>query len=137
MSSQSLNPPVESGKMNALGRLSTPRAEDVRVMRMVLFLAVVANSVDLVFTTLGIHWLGNREGNPLLAGLVQNHWWVFVLLKGLVIPLLILQLNAYRKGSPRLATAGIILVTIALTVAVGQWLGWMAGRMSVATMLKL
>jgi uncharacterized membrane protein len=137
MSSLSLNPAVESGKISGRGRHSTPLAKDVRVMRMVLFLAVVANSVDLVATTLGIHWLGNREGNPLLAGLVQNHWGVFVLLKGLVIPLLILQLNAYRKGSPRLATAGIILVTIALTIAVGQWLGWMAGKMSVAAMLKL
>ena len=118
-----------------LGRLSRTLAEDFGVMRIILFLAVVANSVDLLFTTLGIHWLGNREGNPLLAGLVQNHWWVFVLLKGLVIPLLILQLNAYRKGSPRLATAGIILVTIALTVAVGQWLGWMAGKATVAALL--
>jgi hypothetical protein len=122
-------------KSLGLGRLSRHLAEDFGMMRMVLFLAVVANSVDLLFTTLGIHWLGNREGNPLLAGLVQNHWWVFVLLKGLVIPLLILQLNAYRKGSPRLATAGIILVTIALTVAVGQWLGWMAGKATVAALL--
>jgi uncharacterized membrane protein len=121
--------------MKSLGRLSRHLAVDFGIMRMVLFLAVVANSVDLLFTTLGIHWLGNREGNPLLAGLVQNHWWVFVLLKGLVIPLLILQLNALRKGSPRLATAGIILVTIALTVAVGQWLGWMAGKATVAALL--
>jgi uncharacterized membrane protein len=121
--------------MEARGRPSRLEAEEFRVMRMVLFLAVAANSVDLVATTLGIHWLGNREGNPLLAGLAQNHWWLFVLLKGLVIPLLILQLNSYRKTSPRLATAGIIVITIALTVAVGQWLGWMAGKWAVATML--
>jgi len=137
MSSPSLNRLAESEKMTAGRGLSSHPAGEIRVMRMVLFLAMAANSVDLVFTTLGIHWMGNREGNPLLAGLVQDHWWTFVLIKGVVIPLLILQLNAYRKGSPRLATAGIILVTLALTVAVGQWLGWMAGKMSVAAMLKL
>jgi uncharacterized membrane protein len=100
-------------------------------MRMVLFLAVAANSVDLFATALGIHWLGNREGNPLLAGLAHNHWWLFVLVKGVVVPLLILRLYTYRKGSPALATVGMIMVTIALTVAVGQWIGWIAARWTV------
>lgn len=97
-------------------------------MRLVLFIAIAANCADLVATTLGIHWFGNREGNPLLAGLAHNHWWLFVLVKGAFVPLLILRLDSYRRGSPVLATAGIILVTIALTVAVGQWIGWMAAR---------
>ena len=106
-------------------------------MRLVLFIAVVANCADLVATTLGIHWLGNREGNPLLAGLAHNHWWLFVLIKGGLVPLLILRLDSYRRGSPVLATAGIILITIVLTVAVGQWIGWMAARLHVATVLRL
>lgn len=106
-------------------------------MRLVLFIAVVANSADLLATTFGIHYYGNREGNPLLAGLAHNQWWLFVLVKGAVVPLLILRLDSYRKGSPVLATAGIILITIVLTVAIGQWIGWMAGRTYVATHLGL
>lgn len=101
-------------------------------MRIVLFLAIVANSLDLVATALGIHWLGNREGNPLLAGIAQHHWLVFVLLKGLLIPLLIVRLYRYRTSSPVLATTGMALVTVALTVAVAQWLGWIAGVVTVA-----
>lgn len=101
-------------------------------MRMVLFLAILANCVDLMATALGIHWLGNREGNPLLAPLAHHHWWLFVVVKGALVPLLIWQLHTYRKGSPVLATAGIILVAVALTIAVGQWLGWMAGKLHVA-----
>ena len=101
-------------------------------MRIVLFLAIMANSLDLVATTLGIHWFGNREGNPLLAGIAQNHWLLFVLLKGLLIPLLIVVLYRYRRRFPVLATGGMALVTIALTIAVGQWLGWIAGVVSVA-----
>jgi hypothetical protein len=100
-------------------------------MRIVLFLAIVANSLDLVATALGIHWLGNREGNPLLAGIAQQHWWLFVLIKGLVNPLLIVVLYRYRRSSPILATAGMGLITVALTVAVGQWLGWIAGTIQV------
>ena len=106
-------------------------------MRMVLFMAIIANSADLVATAIGIHHYHNREGNPLLAGLAQDHWWLFALIKGGVVPLLIYQLYQYRKGSPRLATAGIIVVTIALTIAVGQWIGWMAGREYVAKILGL
>ncbi len=100
-------------------------------MRTVLFMAVVTNSLDLVATSLGIHWLGNREGNPLLAGLVHQHWWVFVLVKGAVIPLLIYRLYRYRASSPALATFGMGLVTVALTVALGQWLGWIAGTIAI------
>lgn len=96
-------------------------------MRIVLFLAVVANSLDLVATALGIHWLGNREGNPLLAGIAHHHWWLFVLIKGAIVPLLIVRLYQYRNSAPALATGGMALVTVALTVAVGQWLGWIAG----------
>jgi uncharacterized membrane protein len=96
-----------------------------------LFLAIVANSLDLVATALGIHWLGNREGNPLLAGLAQHHWWVFVALKGMLIPLLIWRLYRYRERTPGLAVVGLALVTVALTVAVGQWVGWMAGVLHV------
>ncbi len=96
-------------------------------MQMLLFLAILANSCDLFATAIGIHWLGNREGNPLLAGLAQQHWLVFVLIKGAVVPLLIWRLYRYRRHTPRLSTAGLGLVTVALTVAVGTWLGWIAG----------
>ena len=100
-------------------------------MRIVLFLAVVANSLDLVATALGIHWLGNREGNPLLASLAHGHWWLFVLVKGVLTPLLIVQLHRSRGTSPVLATLGMGLIVLALTVAVGQWLGWIAGVVTV------
>ena len=100
-------------------------------MRMVLFLAIVANSADLIATAFGIHWLGNREGNPLLVGLVHRHWWLFVPFKGLVIPLLILRLDCYRQRWPAMASTGMVLVACALTVAVGRWLGWIGGVLSV------
>ena len=106
-------------------------------MRTVFFIAIVANSLDLVATTLGIHWFGNREGNPLLAGIAHGHWWAFVLLKGVLVPLLIVRLHRYRKSSPVLASAGLGLVTIALTIALGQWLGWMAGMLQVSSMTRL
>ena len=106
-------------------------------MRMVLFMAIVANSADLLATTFGIHYFKNGEGNPLLADLAHHHWPIFVMVKGVLVPLLILRLDSFRKGSPVLATAGIILVTIVLTVAVGQWIGWMAGRSYVAAHLGL
>jgi len=106
-------------------------------MRIVYFIAIAANSLDLVATTLGIHWFGNREGNPLLAGVAHGHWWAFVLLKGVLVPLLIWRLYRYRESSPVLANAGLTLVTIALTVALGQWLGWMAGVMQVASLTRL
>jgi len=106
-------------------------------MRIVYFIAIAGNSLDLVATTLGIHWFGNREGNPLLAGVAHGHWWAFVLLKGVLVPLLIWRLYRYRESSPVLANAGLTLVTIALTVALGQWLGWMAGVMQVASLTRL
>jgi len=101
-------------------------------MRLVLFVAVVANSLDLLFTSVGIHWFGNREGNPLLAPVATLSWPAFVLLKGVLVPLLIVQLYRYRRETPILATAGMGLVTIALTVALGQWLGWMAGVLAMS-----
>lgn len=100
-------------------------------MRMVLFMAVLTNSLDLVATALGIHWLGNREGNPLLAGIAHQHWWLFVLIKGVITPVLIVKLYRYRDSSPVLATFGMGIVTLALTLAVGQWLGWIAGVVQV------
>ncbi len=106
-------------------------------MRTVLVAAIVINSLDLVATTFGIHWFGNREGNPLLAGLAQHHWLAFVALKGLAIPLLIGLLNQYRRTEPVLASAGLGIVTIALTCAVGQWLGWIAGVVAVSGMPRL
>ena len=104
-------------------------------MRIVLVLAVLANSLDLVATALGIHALGNREGNPLLAVLAHRHWLIFVLVKGLLIPILIFQLYRYQKSTPRLAQAGLAIVLVALTVAVGQWLGWIAGVVHVAKLM--
>lgn len=103
-------------------------------MRVVLFIALLANSLDLAATAFGIHGLGNREGNPILAGIAHHHWWVFVLIKGLLVPLLILRLYRYRMRNPLLAGAGLLLVTVALTVAVGQWLGWMAGVLQVESL---
>jgi len=97
-------------------------------MQTVLFIALVANSLDLVATTWGIHWMGNGEGNPLLAGLAHHNWWVFVLIKGVLVPLLIVRLYRFRNSSPTLAVAGLALVAIVLTIAIGQWLGWMAGH---------
>ncbi|HET7225676.1 MAG TPA: DUF5658 family protein [Candidatus Eisenbacteria bacterium] len=106
-------------------------------MRITLFLALLANSLDLVATALGIHWLGNREGNPLLAGVAQHHWWMFVLIKGVAIPLLILRLYTYRNRSPVLASAGMAMIVVAMTVAVGQWLGWFAGVLRVLSLPHL
>jgi len=98
-------------------------------MRTMLFLAIAANSFDLFATAVGIHWFGNREGNPLLAGVAHEHWLAFVAIKGALVPLLIWRLYWYRHQTPRLSTAGLGLVTVALTVAAGQWLGWIAGVM--------
>ena len=106
-------------------------------MRIVLFLALLANSLDLIATTLGIHWLGNREGNPLLASLVRQNWLLFVLVKGCVVPLLIVQLHALRASSPVIASAGMAVVLVALTLAVGHWLGWIAGVVHVAALARL
>jgi len=106
-------------------------------MRVVFFLAILANSFDLVATTLGIHWLGNREGNPLLATLAHQNWLLFVLVKGLLVPLLIVRLYHLRANSPVIASAGMAVVLVALTLAVGQWLGWIAGVVHVATFARL
>ena len=106
-------------------------------MRTVLFLAIAANSIDLIATALGIHWLGNREGNPLLAELAHRHWWLFVWLKGLAIPFLIVCLHGYRRSSPVLAPVGMVLVTFVLVVAVGQWTGWIAGTLRVMGLIRL
>jgi hypothetical protein len=100
-------------------------------MRTLLFLAIVANSFDLFATSVGIHGLGNREGNPLLAEVANHNWFAFVAIKGAIVPLLIWWLYRYRHRTPRLAVAGLGLVAVALTVAVGQWLGWIAGVMRV------
>jgi hypothetical protein len=121
-------------KMRSLLPRPYGRLEAIPPMRMVLFVAIAANSLDLIATALGIHWRGNREGNPLLAGLAHNHWWLFVVIKGVVVPLLILKLYHYRNSTPWLANAGMAIITVALTVALGQWLGWMAGVIRVATL---
>jgi len=106
-------------------------------MRILLFLAIVANSFDLFATAVGIHWLGNREGNPLLAGIAHQHWLAFVVIKGALVPLLIARLYRYRHDSPVLSRAGLGLVTVALTIAVGQWLGWIAAIVDVHGRLGL
>ena len=106
-------------------------------MRIALFLALLANSLDLVATALGIHGFGNREGNPLLAPLAHQHWWLFVLVKGFVVPLLIVRLYTLRAQSPVIAAAGMAVVLVALTLAVGQWLGWLAGVLHVAMLMRL
>jgi hypothetical protein len=100
-------------------------------MRILLFLAVVANSCDLFATSVGIHGFGNREGNPLLSGVASGNWLVFVAIKGAIIPLLIWWLYRYRHRTPRLSLAGLGIVAVTLTVAVGQWLGWIAAVLHV------
>ena len=102
------------------------------MMQFALFLAILANGLDLVATALGIHWLGNREGNPLLAGLAHHHWWLFVLVKGLLVPALMLRLYQYRNSSPVIAATGLAVIVTALTLALGQWLGWMAGVLTIS-----
>jgi hypothetical protein len=106
-------------------------------MRSVFILALLANSLDLVVTAFGIHWFGNREGNPLLASLAHGHWVLFVLVKGLLVPLLIAGLYGMRRRTPVVASAGLAVVLVALTVALGQWLGWMAGVLHVSMLAKL
>ena len=106
-------------------------------MRTVFFLAVVANSFDLFATAIGIHWFGNREGNPLLAGLAHEHWLAFVIVKGVIVPLLLWRLYRYRHQTPWLTTAGLAIVTVALTVAVGRWVGWIAGVVEVHGLPRL
>ena len=100
-------------------------------MRFVLFMAVLANSLDLFATAVGIHGFGNREGNPFLAPVAERSWLAFVLLKGVLVPLLLVQLYRYRRAAPRLATAGMGLVTVALTAALGAWIGWIAAVLTV------
>ena len=100
-------------------------------MQVLLFLAIAANSFDLFATAIGIHWLGNREGNPLLAPLAHQHWIVFVAIKGALVPLLIWRLYRTRRDTPHLSTAGLGLVTVVLTMAVGAWVGWIAGAVHV------
>ena len=106
-------------------------------MRIVFILALLANSIDLVVTALGIHWLGNREGNPLLALLAHGRWGLFVLVKGLLVPLLIVGLYTLRRRTPVVASAGLAVVLVVLTVALGQWLGWMAGVLHVNLLAHL
>ena len=106
-------------------------------MRIVLFMAVVLNSFDLVATAFGIHAFLNREGNPLLAPIVHDHWWLFVIVKGILTPLLIVLLHRSRSHAPVLAALGMGAVTLALTVAVGQWLGWIAGVLRVSGVIAL
>lgn len=105
-------------------------------MRIFLFLAIVANSADLIVTSLGVHWFGNGEGNPLLSGMMRHRWWLFVGVKGLLIPALIVSLYLWRRRSPWLSAAGLAIVTVAMTVAVGQWIGWMAGVMRVSHLMN-
>ena len=95
-------------------------------MRTLFVLAILANSFDLFGTAVGIRGLGNREGNPALAMLAHHHWLVFVAVKGAVVPILIWRLYRYRQHTPLLSSAGLGLVTIALTIAAGEWLGWIA-----------
>ena len=84
---------------------------------------MLANSLDLFATAVGIHWFGNREGNPFLAPVAHQSWLAFVLLKGALVPLLIVRLYRYRRGAPVLPPAGLGLGTGGLTVAVGAG-GW-------------
>ena len=109
----------------------------VDIVRIVLVLTLLVNTLDLLATTLGIHWLGNREGNPLLATLAHEHWLAFVVVKGALVPLLVVRLYGFRERSPVLSAAGMAAVLVVMTVAVGQWLGWIAGVIRVGTLARL
>jgi len=135
-SNQSLIEGRVSGKIKSLAALLNISAETPHPMRILLFLAVVANSLDLVATMLGIYRFQNREGNPLLAELAHNWWPLFIVVKGLLIPTLIVLLYRFRRETPVLAHTGLVIVTVALTVAVGQWIGWMAGVLHVASLTR-
>ena len=52
------------------------------------------------------------------------------------VPLLIWSLYRTRHHTPVLSAAGLAIVTLALTVAVGQWVGWMAGVAHVAALVR-
>ena len=60
-----------------------------------------------------------------------------MLVKGLLVPLLIVGLYALRRHTPVFASAGLAVVLVALTVALGQWLGWMAGVLHVGLLARL
>ena len=100
------------------------------MMQFALFLAILANRLDLVATALDVHRLGNREGNPLLAGLAHHHWWLFVLVKGVLIPALMVRLYTCRTRSPAISAAGMAVIVTPL--ALGRWIGWMAGVLAVS-----
>lgn len=108
-----------------------------RLLRLALIAAILANSLDLLVTAFGIHLFGNREGNPLLAGLAHHHWTAFVLVKGALVPLLIVWLYRARRREPILAPLGLAAAVVSLTIAVGQWLGWMAGVAAITGFVRL
>ncbi len=96
-------------------------------LRLLMALAILLNTLDLIATSFGILSFGNAEGNPLLAALMERSWLVFMLVKGVGVPLLLAFLVTLRRHSPRLVTMGMGLVVVALTVALGMWGVWYWG----------
>ena len=58
-------------------------------LRLLMALAILLNTLDLIATSFGILSFGNAEGNPLLAALMERSWLVFMLVKGVGVPLLL------------------------------------------------
>jgi hypothetical protein len=101
-------------------------------IRILMALAILLNTLDLIATSFGILRFGNAEGNPFLAALMQRSWLAFMLVKGVGVPLLLAFLVAMHRRSPRLVTLGMGLVVLALVVALGMWGMWYSGMLALA-----
>jgi hypothetical protein len=99
-------------------------------LRLLMALAILLNTLDLFATSLGILRFGNAEGNPFLAALIERSWLVFMLVKGLGVPLLLAFLVTLHRHAPRLVLVGMGLVVVALTVALGMWGVWYGGMVA-------
>ena len=67
-------------------------------IRILMALAILLNTLDLIATSFGILRFGNAEGNPLLAALIERSWLAFMLVKGVGIPLLLGGLRLHPHG---------------------------------------
>lgn len=101
-------------------------------IRILMALAILLNTLDLLATSVGILRFGNAEGNPLLAALIERSWLAFMLVKGVGIPLLLAFLLTMHRRAPRLVLVGMGVVVVALTVALGMWGVWYGGMLASA-----
>lgn len=101
-------------------------------IRILMALAILLNTLDLIATSFGILRFGNAEGNPLLAALMERSWLAFMLVKGVGIPLLLAFLVVMHRHAPRLVLIGLAAVVVALSVALGLWGVWYGGMLASA-----